>query len=229
MKCYSHESSEALGTCTACGRAICRDCQREVSGMLRCPAHDVVASAMPPISPQTVPAAGSPVEPRRKSPGLAFFLGMFPGMGHIYLGLYQRAAMVFGAWAFMIFLSDRGSSFFGLCVAFMFFFSIFDALRLAKMINRGGMEEDPADLIAGRMKSGQGKLVLGVVLMILGTLFWIDEKWGFDWSILANNFYVVMLAIGGILIFQAVRSRRASVDADGTSGGAGKSSGTLLA
>ena len=51
----------------------------------------------PPAAPPVVvvpPAAPPTVIVERKSPGLAGFLSCFPGLGHIYLGLYQRCTGV---------------------------------------------------------------------------------------------------------------------------------------
>jgi len=57
----------------------------------------------PPLSPAPQPppvmpaALVQPVIVERKSPGLAGFLSFFPGLGHLYLGLYQRAFAFAGA------------------------------------------------------------------------------------------------------------------------------------
>ncbi|HEX7253253.1 MAG TPA: hypothetical protein VF376_10255, partial [Thermoanaerobaculia bacterium] len=52
----------------------------------------------PPVSPAMVPIA--PVE--TKSAALAGLLSMFPGLGHLYLGLYQRAFAFGGAFIVLI-------------------------------------------------------------------------------------------------------------------------------
>ena len=36
MKCYTHSEVDAVGVCRACGRALCRDCVTEVSGICYC-------------------------------------------------------------------------------------------------------------------------------------------------------------------------------------------------
>jgi hypothetical protein len=53
-------------------------------------------------TPVTQPAPMAPAAPTRRSPGLALVLSFFPGLGHLYLGLYQRAAAFFLAFAFSI-------------------------------------------------------------------------------------------------------------------------------
>jgi ammonia channel protein AmtB len=36
MKCYVHPDADSVGTCTSCGRAICRECAVDVQGKLIC-------------------------------------------------------------------------------------------------------------------------------------------------------------------------------------------------
>jgi TM2 domain-containing membrane protein YozV len=36
MNCYVHPENEAIGTCTSCGRPICRECAVEMQGKLIC-------------------------------------------------------------------------------------------------------------------------------------------------------------------------------------------------
>jgi hypothetical protein len=36
MKCYNHSEVEAVGFCRVCGRALCRECVTEVSGICCC-------------------------------------------------------------------------------------------------------------------------------------------------------------------------------------------------
>ncbi len=36
MKCYNHSDIDAVGTCTSCGKAICKDCGVETNGKLIC-------------------------------------------------------------------------------------------------------------------------------------------------------------------------------------------------
>jgi hypothetical protein len=36
MKCYTHSEVDAVGFCRVCGRALCRDCVAEVSGICCC-------------------------------------------------------------------------------------------------------------------------------------------------------------------------------------------------
>ena len=95
--------------------------------------------------PPPAPAAFAPppvvhtVVVDRKSPALAGFLSFFPGLGHLYLGLYPRAFAVGGAFILGIMMTSHGGpgEFFGPLIAFVWFFGIIDAVRQANAMNRG--------------------------------------------------------------------------------------------
>ena len=36
MKCFNHHDRDAFGTCKTCGRGLCLECMKEVSGMIVC-------------------------------------------------------------------------------------------------------------------------------------------------------------------------------------------------
>src|SRR4029450_8010304 len=100
------------------------------------------APAAPP-PPGVPPVVVQPVIMERKSPGLAGFPSVFPGLGHLYLGLYQRAFVLGGAFILLCSITShgRGGEFFGPLIAFLWFFGIIDAVRQAKAINRGQLAE----------------------------------------------------------------------------------------
>src|SRR5512141_2720789 len=106
------------------------------------PSPPSLSQAPPPPPIAFGPAAASQVPPLPKNPGAAGLLGIIPGMGHLYLGLYQRAAILFGVW--VLFISVAGHShgpFTGIAIPFWMVFSIIDAVRQAKAINATGRPE----------------------------------------------------------------------------------------
>jgi len=163
----------------------------------------------PPVAPATVVA---PVIVDRKSPGLAGFLSMFPGLGHLYLGLYQRAFAFGGAFILAIAFTSHGhgGEFFGPLIAFIWFFAIIDAVRQAKAINRGQLAESgwaaEAQLKAA---AGTGGLTWGVILIGLGSLWLIDRYVDIDWSFMEEwGGPAAFILLGLILIVSHVRKRR---------------------
>jgi len=135
------------------------------------------ASAAAPPPPPVTPL--QPVILERKSPGLAGFLSIFPGLGHLYLGLYQRAFVIGGAFIVLCSLTahGRGSEFFGLMIAFVWFFGVIDAVRQAHAINRGRVAEAgwAGEAQLKRAAAGTGALTWGVILVGLGSLWLLNQ------------------------------------------------------
>jgi hypothetical protein len=149
----------------------------------------------------------------KKSPGLAGFLSMFPGLGHLYLGLYQRAFAFGGAFILSITFAQHRGDFFGPLIAFIWFFAIIDAVRQAKAINRGvaieGGFAGPAQM--HRAGAGTASLTWGVILVGLGGL-WLADRYDVlgrivdampDWGGPA-----AIIVLGVVLIAAHVRRKR---------------------
>src|SRR6266851_2893345 len=112
MKCAVHSEADAVGYCRNCGKAMCSACVRPVRDVLYC--EDCLAmivgipGAVPAGAPN--PAASAPgilppaPVPGRStsSPGVAFVLGFFPGLGAVYNGEYNKALIHIVVFAAMI-------------------------------------------------------------------------------------------------------------------------------
>jgi hypothetical protein len=178
----------------------------------------------PPLSPAPQPppvmpaALAQPVIVERKSPGLAGFLSFFPGLGHLYLGLYQRAFAFAGAFCVLIFLNSHGriAVLSGPATAFLWFFAIIDAVRQAKAINRGFVLENgfaPQAQIR-RASEGTGSLTWGVILVGLGTLWIIDRYVNIDWSFMEEwGGPAALILLGLVLVISHIRRKRSEHEA----------------
>ena len=176
------------------------------------------ATPPPVAAPATAPPPPAAVPPPlvivdRKSPALAGFLSFFPGLGHLYLGLYPRAFAVGGAFILGIMMASRGrgDEFFGPLVAFIWFFAVIDAVRQAKAINRGQLAEAgfAGDQQLKRAAAGTGALTWGVILVGLGALLLIDRYFDIDWSFMSEwGGPAAFILLGLVLIVAHVRKRR---------------------
>ena len=178
------------------------------------PQPPVSAGLPPPPPPAPAPVyAPPPVYVDKKSPGLAGFLSMFPGLGHLYLGLYQRAFAFAGAFVLSIAFAERRGDFFGPLIAFIWFFAIIDAVRQAKAINRGAVAESGFAGPAQLRKAGAGtaSLTWGVILVGIGGL-WLLDRYDLlgrivdampDWGGPA-----AIIVLGLVLIVAHVRKKR---------------------
>lgn len=161
--------------------------------------------ATPPPAPSP-PASGTP--PLAKNPALAAFLSVFPGMGHIYNGLYLRGVTFFVVIGFAMTMADRsGQEIFGFAVAFFWIFNVIDAYRQANLINLGyatdlGLADSPR-----RPKPGQGTLFAGIALLVIGLLAFLDRFFSIDLEWILELWPLALMAIGGWLIWRAIRER----------------------
>jgi hypothetical protein len=174
----------------------------------------------PPTTPPVNPVVAAPVVApivvpviEKKSPALAGFLSVFfPGLGHLYLGLYQRAFLLAGVFCFAIFAATHGpGEFFGPVIAFVWFFGIFDAVRQARAVNLGQVAEGgfaPAVQIR-KAAQGTGALTWGVILVGFGTLWLLDRYVDVDWSFLEDwGAPLAFILLGMILIVTHVSRKR---------------------
>ena len=173
--------------------------------------------AAPPVYAPPPASVPPPVIIERKSPGLAGFLSLFPGVGHVYLGLYQRAFAIGGAFILAIAMTSHGGpgEFLGPVIAFIWFFGVIDAVRQARAINRGQLAEAG---FAGEQQlkaaAGTGGLTWGVILVGLGSLWLIDRYLEIDWSFMETwGGPAAFILLGLILIVSHIRKRRAENDA----------------
>src|SRR3974377_207595 len=109
MNCVNHPEASAVAYCRACGKALCQNCQRAAQGTVFCEEHMPVqttgtgpsqASYSPYTAPPTVAPPPAYTPNLGVSPGLAFILGLIPGVGSIYNGQYAKGlihGLVFGA------------------------------------------------------------------------------------------------------------------------------------
>lgn len=177
------------------------------SGTYTSPAPPAVA---PPVAPTYMPILET------KSAALAGFLSMFPGLGHLYLGLYQRAFAFGGAFILSIALTSHGRAgeFFGPVIAFIWFFAIIDAVRQARAINRGLLTEGGLAPSPQLRKAGESTAALtwGVILVGLGGLWLVDRYVDMDWFWSLMDSWgapAAFILLGLILIFAHMKRKRA--------------------
>ncbi len=148
---------------------------------------------LPPAAPAPVP-----VVPVRRSPGLAVVLSCFPGLGHLYLGLYQRAVMVFLAFFIPVWLDHHGGDI-GVLAAFAWFFALVDAYRQAQFLN-AGMEPDGGAAATRTRKVRHGNLGFGVFLLIVGVVLLYNQFYPIDFSFLQDWWPLLLVLAGAYLM-----------------------------
>lgn len=164
----------------------------------------------PPYVPQPV----RPVDTPQKSPALASFLSaLFPGLGQVYIGYYQRG-ITFGLAVAGIITSLasgmlRGMEpLLGISIGFTYFWCIIDANRLANLYNqtmRGAAGGSLPDVSA--LPQDRGSIAGGIVLLVLGFLLFVNRMWDVSLEWLEDWWPLGMMILGGYLIWKARREK----------------------
>ena len=217
MKCAVHPDVDAVGYCRNCGKAMCSTCVRPVRDVLYC--EDCLANvigipgAVPavasnPASPDTFAVPPPPAQPRvGGNPGVAFFLGLFPGLGAVYNGEYNKALIHIVVFAAIIVgLSsdpgDGGALTLSLLLAGFVFYMAFDAMRTTKAKSLGESTADPLESWSKNRPVGP------IILIALGALFLLNNFDWFPFHFIWRLWPLILIGVG-ILLFRNRLSNRA--------------------
>lgn len=169
------------------------------------PAQAPVVSA-PPRGNLWQRPGSMPFDPRRKSPLLAAFLSICPGLGQVYVGYYQRGfvhilvmASVFAAAVNSLF--PGAEPFLVLFIIFFELYNIVDAGRRAALYNYAMESGETPEIPAGQteLPGLGGSLVGGALLILVGgillshTVFEIPLDWLERWWPVAPILFGVYL------------------------------------
>ncbi len=174
-----------------------------------------------PVVPQVPPApvaapampAAAPVA-RRVSPGLALVLSFFPGLGHLYLGMYRRAVAVFVSFAIAIWLGDHADL--GILIPFVIFFAIIDAYRHAQFINSGVPVEIESPTVGARGR--RSMLGFGVFVAVMGLFLLYNNFYPIDFSFM-RDWWPILLVLGGAWMVVSHFVEKAKQEREAAEGG----------
>lgn len=168
----------------------------------------------PPAAPAPpAPLASGQLPFERKSPLLAGLLSGFPGLGNVYNGLYLRGLIQFLIVAGLMGLANhRDTPFNVMSLIFFWAFNVLDAYRQAVLINYGyaqdlGLLDQPQ-----RPKAGQGGLVAGVLLTLIGIVATLEQYVNISLDWLYDLWPVFLIGVGLWLIVAALRERKKALE-----------------
>ncbi len=217
MKCAVHPEVDATGFCRNCGKPMCPACVRPVRDIFYCedclaqvigiPAAQPVAAA-PGAAPVVTPAMAQPLPPAphtSSNAGIAFLLGLVPGLGAVYNGEYNKAVihvLIFGGIIVGItgVFGDSLVPFWIVAlVAFIFYMAV-DAVRSAKAKETGQPANDP-------FESWTRDRAMGPILLIgAGALFLLHNFGVFDYFRVRQIFWpAVLIGIGFLMLKNRVQ------------------------
>ena len=172
-----------------------------------------------PFEPQSPPQAPPPALPGPapyvrlpKSPGLAAFLSLFPGLGQVYNGKIARAFVFFFAWVGSIYLTGPGENPFpfAFLIPFVYLYNMIDAWKGANAINQR--------FLGGRSEAEEGSTiespVWGALLVVFGVLILFNNLGWLDLDRLARWWPLLLIAVGAYFVYASVQKKKNAGDKD---------------
>ena len=183
------------------------------------PPETTQAPAPPPAAPPAAAAQApwrrtQPFDPEHKSPRLAAFLSLVPGLGQVYVGYYVRGFATAATVLFLILMAGTVAPaeiapVFGFAAFFTMLYNIVDAGRLAAMYNHVATGLDRIEMpdSLGLPKLG-GSIAGGVVLLVLSLIALSHTALGMSLEWLENWWPVFPLALGAYLLVRGLQERQ---------------------
>lgn len=223
MTCYKHPDSSAVAFCRSCGRPLCTVCQRPEEGTVYCEEHapsiasgyaappsGTAAGGPNPYTAPVAPVAALPPGALQTSPGLAFLLGLIPGVGAIYNGQYVKGlvhAVIFGV---LVSIANAGDESGGLgaigpiCAMAFFSYMPFEAYHTARKRQLGLPVDEWSSLMAQNRVSTH--LPIGPILLILiGFVFLLQSLHILNLRLIGRFWPVVLIVIGAMMLYARLR------------------------
>lgn len=152
----------------------------------------------------------------RKSPTLAVFLSLMPGLGQVYAGFYRRgftfmlvAAITVSALSLDLGPLDTLLSFF---LSFFWLFNMVDAAAVTKCWNRAvelGERVEASGLGADMsVPLPRSPLWLGFALSVLGVFLLAVTKFDYSLGWIREWWPVALISLGSYLTYKGVQERR---------------------
>lgn len=188
MNCANHPDQAASAFCRTCGKPLCQSCQRPAQGTVFCEEHSPQPQGATPYAPTgaNVPGASpyygtnSPYIGANISPGLAFLLGLIPGVGAIYNGQYAKGVIHVVILGFLISVVSADAAgglepLFGFLIPLWFFYMAFEAYHTAAKRLRGEPVDEFSSILPMQPRgAGKGFPVGPVLLIAFGVVFLLN-------------------------------------------------------
>lgn len=236
MNCANHPDTAAVAYCRTCGKPLCQACERPAAGTIFCDEHAVPAAASNPATapgtaqappepqgyspyttPYTSPYAASAPGDVSASPGLAFILGLIPGVGAIYNGQYAKGIIHVVILGLLISIIQQDAAgglepLFGFLIPLWFFYMAFEAYHTARKRHRGEPLDEFSSIFPVRSTSAFP--VGPIVLILVGVLFLLNSLEIIRFYQLVRWWPLFLIALGMyMLVVRLMSARSASTPA----------------
>jgi hypothetical protein len=222
MNCQNHPETPATAYCRACGKPLCEECRREAAGTIYCDEHVPAQAATPPPAgaytrPPYTPPPYAPPPPAyattNVSPGLAFFLGLIPGVGAIYNGQYAKGLVHAVVWGVLMSIANSNAArglepvFVMLVIAWWAYMAL-EAHRTAQRLASGELVDEYSSILD--LRSGSGFPLAAVGLIVLGVLLLLHTLDLLDFERVARYWPVLLIAAGVYMLWARLNPHEAA-------------------
>jgi hypothetical protein len=214
------EAPKVVGYCRACGKALDEISVRNAHGTIYCEEH--VPMQQQTVPPMPMPAAAPesayaspytavvppPSVNQDASPGLAFILGLIPGVGAIYNGQYAKGLVhvVIVGLIISVLSNDAARGFeplVGLMLGAFFFYMAFEAYHTARRRQQGLVVDEFSSLFP--MRGGANKFpVAPILLIVLGVIFLLNNLDLFEVERVIRYWPVLLIGLGAYMLYLRV-------------------------
>jgi LiaI-LiaF-like transmembrane region len=212
-----------VGYCRACGKALDSTSVRTAHGTIYCAEHVPPEQNSPPASgaadsPYASPytAAAPPPVPRPDvSPGVAFVLGLIPGVGAIYNGQYAKGLIhvfVLGMLFTIVGSNDVGGfePLFGVLIPGFWAYMAFEAYHTAKLRQQGQPVDEFSSLVPGH--GGSRFPITPILLIALGVVFLLNNLEIFELRRMLRFWPVMLIALGVYMLYLRMTASSSGAD-----------------
>lgn len=209
-----------VGYCRACGKALDANSVHTANGTIYCAEHVTPEykpeykpepppfSEMPYGSPYTASpytsAAPPPIPHSDASPGVAFVLGLIPGVGAIYNGQYAKGLIhvfIVGMLITLVNSNDVNGfePLFGMLIPGFWAYMAFEAFHTAKQRRLGQPVDEFSSLLPGH--GGSRFPVAPIILIALGVVFLLNNLELFELRRMLRYWPVMLIALGVYMLY----------------------------
>ena len=171
-------------------------------------AADASASPYTPPSPYTAPAAAPPIADAGTSPGLAFLLGLIPGVGAIYNGQYVKGLIHVVILGILISIvsSDQTPGnlepLFGMMIAVWVFYMAFEAYHTAKKRQLGLPVDEFSSIVPRHGQTTSSFPLAPVLLIAFGVVFLLNTLDIVRFTQLLRYWPIALIGLGVYMLYE---------------------------
>jgi Domain of unknown function (DUF5668) len=209
-----------VGYCRACGKALDAASVHTAHGTIYCLEH---LPSGPPPSGFSDPADASPYTSKTPppvphsdvSPGVAFVLGLIPGVGAIYNGQYAKGLVhvfIVGMLFTLVSSNDIGGyePLFGVLIPAFFGYMAFEAYHTAKLRRLGQPVDEFSSLVPGH--GGSRFPAAPILLIALGVVFLLNNLELVELRRLLRYWPVMLIVLGVYMLYLRMTGSASEVD-----------------